>query len=155
MILILRRFRGGPVEGFMEGASLETFPGEAQLKKPCIWACVMWTKADMIISFISACLARLSIGLNLFPFVDNANFFVLGVRAKFLHHSKLERNVYKNRWQNVDKKSQQASMNWFWPHLFGLYLNKSGFRHHLLILPRCKLSNLIIFTSLVEKICTG
>ena len=37
VILILRRFRGGPVEGFMGGASLETFSGEAQLKKPpCI-----------------------------------------------------------------------------------------------------------------------
>ena len=33
VILILRRFRGGPVEGFMGGASLETFSGEAQLKK--------------------------------------------------------------------------------------------------------------------------
>ena len=33
VILIRRRFRGGPVEGFMGGASLETFSGEAQLKK--------------------------------------------------------------------------------------------------------------------------
>ena len=64
----------------------------------------MWTKANMILSFISAYLVRLYIGLNLFPFIDNANFFVLGVRAKFLHHSKLERNVYKNRWQNVKTK---------------------------------------------------
>ena len=32
MILILRRFRGGPVEGFMGGASLETFSGEASLE---------------------------------------------------------------------------------------------------------------------------
>ena len=33
----LRKLRGGPVEGFMGGASLETFSGEAQLKKsPCI-----------------------------------------------------------------------------------------------------------------------
>ena len=32
LILICRRFRGGPVEGFMGGASLETFSGEAQLK---------------------------------------------------------------------------------------------------------------------------
>ena len=31
MILRLRRFRGGPVEGFLGGASLETFSGEAQL----------------------------------------------------------------------------------------------------------------------------
>ena len=51
----------------------------------------------MILSFVSACLVHLCIGFNLFPFVDNANFFVLGVRAKFLHHTKLERNVYKNR----------------------------------------------------------
>ena len=37
MILIRRRFRGGPVEGFTGGASLEKFSGEAQLKKsPCI-----------------------------------------------------------------------------------------------------------------------
>ena len=37
VILILRRFRGGPVEGFLGGASLETFSGEAQLKKsPCM-----------------------------------------------------------------------------------------------------------------------
>ena len=37
VILILRRFRGGPVEGFMGGASVETFSGEGQLKKPpCI-----------------------------------------------------------------------------------------------------------------------
>ena len=37
VILILRRLRGGPVEGFMGGASIETFSGEAQLKKPpCI-----------------------------------------------------------------------------------------------------------------------
>ena len=36
VILILRRFRGGPVEGFLGGASLKTFSGEAQLKKsPC------------------------------------------------------------------------------------------------------------------------
>ena len=36
VILIRRRLRGGPVEGFMGGASLETFSGEAQLKKtPC------------------------------------------------------------------------------------------------------------------------
>ena len=34
MILILRRLRGGPDEGFMGGASIETFSGEAQLKKP-------------------------------------------------------------------------------------------------------------------------
>ena len=33
VILILGRFRGGPVEGFMGGASPETFSGEAQLKK--------------------------------------------------------------------------------------------------------------------------
>ena len=32
LILICRRFRGGPVKGFMGGASLETFSGEAQLK---------------------------------------------------------------------------------------------------------------------------
>ena len=37
VILILRRLRGGPVEGFMGGASLQTFSGEGQLKKtPCI-----------------------------------------------------------------------------------------------------------------------
>ena len=37
MILILKDLEGGPVEGFMGGASLETFSGEAQLKKsPCI-----------------------------------------------------------------------------------------------------------------------
>ena len=36
MILILTRFRGGPVEAFLGGASLETFSGGGQLKKsPC------------------------------------------------------------------------------------------------------------------------
>ena len=33
VILILKRFRGGPVEVFFGGASLETFSGEGQLKK--------------------------------------------------------------------------------------------------------------------------
>ena len=37
MILILGRYRGGPVEGFMGGGSLETFSGEAQLKKTTLY----------------------------------------------------------------------------------------------------------------------
>ena len=37
VILTLRRFRGGPVEGFMGRASLETFSGEAQLKKNTLY----------------------------------------------------------------------------------------------------------------------
>ena len=34
VIPTLRKFRGGPVEAFLGGASLETFSGEGQLKKP-------------------------------------------------------------------------------------------------------------------------
>ena len=37
MIPTLRKFRGGPVQANLGGASLETFSGEGQLKKsPCI-----------------------------------------------------------------------------------------------------------------------
>ena len=37
MIQTLRKFRGGPDQANLGGASLETFSGEAQLKKsPCI-----------------------------------------------------------------------------------------------------------------------
>ena len=35
-MLILKRFKGGPVQAFLGGASLETFSGGGQLKKsPC------------------------------------------------------------------------------------------------------------------------
>ena len=38
MIPTLRKFRGGPVQANLGGASLETFSGEGQLKKsPCIY----------------------------------------------------------------------------------------------------------------------
>ena len=38
MIPTLRKFRGGPVQANLGGASLETFSGEGQLKKsPCIF----------------------------------------------------------------------------------------------------------------------
>ena len=37
MIQTLRKFRGGPDQANLGGASLETFSGEAQLKKsPCM-----------------------------------------------------------------------------------------------------------------------
>ena len=39
MIPTLRKFRGGPVQANLGGASLETFSGEGQLKKsPCMKA---------------------------------------------------------------------------------------------------------------------
>ena len=37
-MLILKRFKGGPVQAFLGGASLETFSGGGQLKKsPCMF----------------------------------------------------------------------------------------------------------------------
>ena len=44
MIQTLRKFRGGPDQANLGGASLETFSGEAQLKKsPCIFAICFYT----------------------------------------------------------------------------------------------------------------
>ena len=48
LILILRRLRGGPDEGFMGGASIETFSGEAQLKKTTLYIIALETKAGVI-----------------------------------------------------------------------------------------------------------
>ena len=50
MIQTLRKFRGGPDQANLGGASLETFSGEAQLKKsPCMFSTCLTTLSTCVL----------------------------------------------------------------------------------------------------------